>query len=223
MTEPTTPPAGWYLAPHANGEQRYWDGAQWLEPTAPAAVAETPAAAPKKRIKWWGWALIGVAAVLVLGGIGGALAGGGNKTNAAAPAAPTASSPAAAEPVEATEPAAAPSTPAAPAAPATPAAPAEPAMTVGQKNAVKKAEAYLEYTSFSRQSLIEQLEYEQFPTDDATFAVDHITVDWNEQAALKAKSYLDYSSFSRGSLIDQLTYEGFTPEQAEYGVTQAGL
>ena len=25
------PPAGWYPAPHANNEQRYWDGAQWLE------------------------------------------------------------------------------------------------------------------------------------------------------------------------------------------------
>lgn len=27
------PPPGWYPAPHANNEQRYWDGAQWLEGT----------------------------------------------------------------------------------------------------------------------------------------------------------------------------------------------
>lgn len=216
MTEPTTPPAGWYPAPHANGEQRYWDGAQWLEPAAPATVAATPAAAPKKRIKWWGWALIGLAAVLVLGGVGGALAGGGKKTDAAAPAAPAASS-AAAEPVEATEPAAAPSTPAAPAAPA------EPAVTAGQKNATKKAEAYLSYMPFSRQGLIQQLEFEKYSTDDATYAVDHITVDWNEQAAKKAQSYLDMTAFSRDGLIDQLTFEGFTPEQAEYGVTKVGL
>lgn len=25
------PPPGWYPAPHANNEQRYWDGTQWLE------------------------------------------------------------------------------------------------------------------------------------------------------------------------------------------------
>ncbi|KAA0960874.1 DUF2510 domain-containing protein [Microbacterium sp. ANT_H45B] len=25
------PPPGWYAAPHANNEERYWDGAQWLE------------------------------------------------------------------------------------------------------------------------------------------------------------------------------------------------
>jgi hypothetical protein len=33
-----SPAAGWYPAPHANNEQRYWDGAQWLDP-APAGKA----------------------------------------------------------------------------------------------------------------------------------------------------------------------------------------
>ncbi|WP_223586551.1 DUF2510 domain-containing protein [Microbacterium sp. OVT16B] len=37
MTDPTPAP-GWYPAPHANNEQRYWDGAQWLE-SAPQATA----------------------------------------------------------------------------------------------------------------------------------------------------------------------------------------
>lgn len=37
------PPPGWYPAPHANNEQRYWDGAQWQE-TAPA---QQPGAAQK--------------------------------------------------------------------------------------------------------------------------------------------------------------------------------
>ena len=31
------PPPGWYPAPQANNEQRYWDGAQWLEPTPESA------------------------------------------------------------------------------------------------------------------------------------------------------------------------------------------
>jgi len=35
MTESSLPAAGWYPAAHANGEQRYWDGAAWVEPAAP--------------------------------------------------------------------------------------------------------------------------------------------------------------------------------------------
>ncbi|CAN7435027.1 DUF2510 domain-containing protein [Microbacterium maritypicum] len=34
-----TPAAGWYPAPHADNELRYWDGMHWLEPEpAPANV-----------------------------------------------------------------------------------------------------------------------------------------------------------------------------------------
>ncbi|MCV7115513.1 Ltp family lipoprotein [Mycolicibacterium setense] len=104
-----------------------------------------------------------------------------------------------------------------------PMVPLEPAPTVSQRNAVRAAKDYLDYSAFSRQGLIEQLEYEDFSTTDATFAVDSITVDWNEQAAKAAKAYLDYSAFSRGGLIEQLEYEGFTPAQAVYGATAAGL
>ena len=101
--------------------------------------------------------------------------------------------------------------------------PLEPVSTVSQRNAVRTAKDYLDYTAFSRTGLIRQLEYEGFSTDDATFAVDHIAVDWNEQAAKSAKDYLEYSGFSRSGLINQLEYEGFTPAQAAYGATAAGL
>lgn len=101
--------------------------------------------------------------------------------------------------------------------------PLEPVSTVSQRNAVRTAKDYLDYTAFSRTGLIRQLEEEGFSTDDATFAVDHIAVDWNEQAAKSAKDYLDYSGFSRSGLINQLEYEGFTPAQAAYGATAAGL
>ncbi|MCC3334387.1 MULTISPECIES: Ltp family lipoprotein [Mycolicibacterium] len=94
---------------------------------------------------------------------------------------------------------------------------------MSQRNAVRTAEDYLDYTAFSREGLIQQLEYEGFSTEDATFAVDHITVDWNEQAARAAEDYLDYSGFSRSGLIDQLEYDGFTPAQAAYGATAAGF
>jgi hypothetical protein len=104
-----------------------------------------------------------------------------------------------------------------------PTIPLEPVSTVSQRNAVRTAKDYLDYTAFSRKGLIQQLEYEGFSTDDATYAVDHIAVDWNEQAAKAAKDYLDYSGFSRSGLIEQLEYEGFTPAQAAYGATAAGL
>ena len=95
--------------------------------------------------------------------------------------------------------------------------------TAGQENARESAESYLKFQAFSRTGLIKQLEFEDYSTEDATYAVDAVNADWNEQAAKSAKSYLDYSSFSRSGLIDQLLFEGFTQSQAEYGVSTTGL
>jgi hypothetical protein len=95
--------------------------------------------------------------------------------------------------------------------------------TVSQQNAIESAESYLSFMGFSREGLIEQLEFEDFSNADATFAVDTISPDWFEQAAKSAESYLDSGSFSRQGLIDQLEFEGFTTEEATYGAEQAGL
>ena len=94
--------------------------------------------------------------------------------------------------------------------------------TVGQKNALAKAKDYLDFTSFSYSGLIDQLEYEGFTTEEATYAVDNCGADWGEQAAKKAQEYLNYSSFSRSGLIGQLEYEGFTTEEATYAVDNCG-
>lgn len=94
--------------------------------------------------------------------------------------------------------------------------------TMGQKNAVRKAKDYLAFMGFSHSGLIEQLEFEGFSTEEATYGADNCGADWNEQAAIKAEEYLDTMSFSRDGLIEQLEYEGFTAEQAEYGVTAVG-
>ena len=95
--------------------------------------------------------------------------------------------------------------------------------TVSQQNALRAAGDYLDFSAFSRPGLIHQLEYEKYSTEDATWAVDRVTVDWNAQAAKSAKSYLEFTSFSRSGLVEQLLYEGFTPEQADYGVSTTGL
>ncbi|GAY17764.1 hypothetical protein MSZK_44900 [Mycobacterium sp. shizuoka-1] len=97
--------------------------------------------------------------------------------------------------------------------------------TPAQDNAIAKAESYLSHSAYSKQGLIEQLEYEQFTAADAAFAVEHIEaiggVNWNEQAVKKGKSYLSHSAYSKQGLIEQLEYEGFTPSEAQYGATMA--
>jgi hypothetical protein len=95
--------------------------------------------------------------------------------------------------------------------------------TVSQSNARKAAKSYLGVMAFSRSKLIEQLEYENYSTADATYGVDAQNADWNAQAAKSAKAYLKLMPFSRISLIDQLIFEGFSQSQAEYGVSTTGL
>ena len=90
--------------------------------------------------------------------------------------------------------------------------------TNGERNALQKAHAYLDYTPFSYSGLIEQLEYEGYSYAEAKYAADNCGADWYEEAAKKAQKYLDYTSFSRSGLVEQLEYEGFTHDQAEYGV-----
>ena len=186
--------------------------------------------------KWWVW----VAAVVVLLVIVGIAASpGGPETSAPSPevavglASPLLTpspteppiypvpSPAIARTAPAPEPTKAPEPSKAP----------EPEFTISQQNAIESAQSYLRTGAFSRVGLINQLSSkygEGFPKADAVFplAVNHINVDWNEQAAKSAKSYLDFGSFSCQGLIDQLESkygEGFTHSQAVYGANQTGL
>ena len=99
----------------------------------------------------------------------------------------------------------------------------EPTVTAGQQNALRTAQSYINIMPFSRSGLIDQLMFEGYSSEDATYAVDALNADWNEQAAKAAEAYLDIMGFSRSGLIDQLVFEGYTREQAEYGVSEAGL
>ncbi len=95
-------------------------------------------------------------------------------------------------------------------------------LTMGQKNALLKAESYLSMTAFSYDGLVKQLEFEGYSHDEAVYGADNCGADWNEQAAAKAKSYLDMTAFSRDGLITQLEFEGFTHEQALFGAEANG-
>lgn len=95
-------------------------------------------------------------------------------------------------------------------------------VTIGQRNALSRAHSYLSFTAFSYSGLIDQLEYEGFALDEATYAADNCGADWNKQASKKAQEYLNFTSFSYSGLIDQLEYEGFTTDQATYAVDNCG-
>ena len=86
-----------------------------------------------------------------------------------------------------------------------------------------KAQSYLDLKGFSRDGLVGQLTFEQFPKDVAEQAVDSLGVDWNGQAAKAAADYLDFTSFSCSGLIAQLdssAADRFTKAQATYGAHQ---
>jgi hypothetical protein len=101
-------------------------------------------------------------------------------------------------------------------------------MTGPQRNAVKSAESYLKIGGFSRDGLIEQLSSSSgsgYSLSDATYAVDSLNVNWNQEAVESANSYLRVSGFSCQGLIDQLSSKSgskFTISQATYGAQQAG-
>ncbi|WP_194396709.1 Ltp family lipoprotein [Microbacterium atlanticum] len=97
-----------------------------------------------------------------------------------------------------------------------------PVYTLAQQNAIRKAQSYLDFSGFSRVGLIDQLEYEGFSTEDATFGADNAGADWNAEAAEKAASYLEFTSFSREGLYDQLAYEGFTDAEIQHGLAAVG-
>lgn len=142
------------------------------------------------------------------------------KEAAAAPAPPASSS----------SPSSAPAPRPAPAAPAPPPAAAPPPATqtqvsAGKQNAQRSARQYLNVMGFSRNGLINQLaQFDGYSTDDATWAADNISANWNEQAAKSARQYLDVMGFSRDGLVNQLVqFDKYTQAQAEYGVGQVGL
>lgn len=93
---------------------------------------------------------------------------------------------------------------------------------LSKRNALRSAESYLSFGSFSYNGLVEQLEFEKYSHEDAVYAADHCGADWNEQAVKKAKSYLSFSAFSYSGLMNQLEFEGFTSEQAVYAANRCG-
>lgn len=97
--------------------------------------------------------------------------------------------------------------------------------TQSQKDAVQDATIYVQHTHMSRQAVYDQLvNYDNYSSEDAQYAVDHLNFDWNVMALENVKEYLEYTSLSEAGLYEQLVsaYEQFTPEEAQYAVANAG-
>lgn len=94
--------------------------------------------------------------------------------------------------------------------------------TTGEKNALRSANNYLQIMAFSYNGLIEQLEFDGYTNEEATYAANNCGADWNEQALREAQNYLKTMAFSYEGLIDQLEFEKYTNEQATYGADNCG-
>jgi len=94
------------------------------------------------------------------------------------------------------------------------------------KNALASAESYLEFSSFSKAGLYDQLtsEYgEGFPEDAAQYAVDNVEADWKAEAVEAAELYYYDMNMSKSGVRDQLVSEygeQFTEDEADYAIGQ---
>ena len=98
----------------------------------------------------------------------------------------------------------------------------KPAAAAAEDDAVSKAKSYTKYMGFSRDGLVDQLEFDGFSHEDAEYGADNCGADWNKMAVKKAESYTGFMGFSRDGLVDQLEFDQFTKEEAEYGADNCG-
>ena len=96
-------------------------------------------------------------------------------------------------------------------------------LTKNQKNAIIRA--YEEENSWhvSRDYLINDIlvGFDYFNVEDATFAVDHMDVNFDEQAVAYVRS--NSSGQSRGEVAEMMRYYGYTEEQINNAFEKAGF
>ena len=98
--------------------------------------------------------------------------------------------------------------------------------------AVRQAKGHLAAMAYTQDELIDQLEYEKFTYDEATYGTALALADASEPlpamsetmtAEEAVKNYLQYFPMSRQGLIDQLSQvDGYSVEEATAGVDASG-
>lgn len=232
VVPPLTPPAGWYPDPQDASAQRYWDGAQWTEHSAPAAAPAAgltataggaaaggaAVAAPVKRglprLKWWQWALVALGVVVLISILANAVGGGRAESEAGRlPAAATR---------EATEPSEAPvETVEVPDVVGSTIAEARIALEAAGLTLVP-SEAGDDWVVTAQQPAAGEHPVEGLELSVTSEAPQPVYTLAQQNAISKAQSYLRFSGFSRAGLIGQLEYEGFSTDEATFGADNAG-
>lgn len=96
-------------------------------------------------------------------------------------------------------------------------------LTSGQKNAVIRAYEEENFWHVSRNYLINDVlvGFDYFSVDDATFAVDHMDVDFDEQAVMYVRE--SSSGQSQGEITEMMRYYGYTEDQINHAFEKAGI
>ena len=96
-------------------------------------------------------------------------------------------------------------------------------LTISQKNAVIRAYEEENFWHVSRNYLINDVLVgsDYFSVEDATFAVDHMDVDFDEQAVLYVQQ--NSAGQSKGKITQMMRYYGYTKEQINNALEQAGF
>ena len=89
-----------------------------------------------------------------------------------------------------------------------------------QLQAIQSAKGYLDTMHLSQTELLQMLSVENIDSEDAKFALEYLSIDWNQEARKKAKEYCKHKiGFSKVKLKAQLLFDHFTEEEADFALS----
>ena len=93
-----------------------------------------------------------------------------------------------------------------------------------QVQAIQTAKGYLDTMHLSQTELLQMLSVENIDSEDAKFALEYLSIDWNQEARKKAKEYCMHKiGFSKEKLKAQLLFDHFTEEEADFAVSHINV
>ena len=97
-------------------------------------------------------------------------------------------------------------------------------LSENQVQAIQTAKDYLDTMHLSQTELSQMLSVENIDSEDAKFALEYLSIDWNQEARKKAKEYCKHKiGFSKEKLKAQLLFDHFTEEEADFAVSHINV
>lgn len=83
---------------------------------------------------------------------------------------------------------------------------------------LEEAEEIVLHDPYSKNELFKELINRKYPTETVSFAVDHIDVDWKQQALRSAERYIVETSpdVTREGMLEHLDEEGYTDDEVKF-------